>query len=141
MRLKGRRFFIEQEEVDINLIKSRNPSAYITISSQNRYLAPGVDGIEIYLPLSPNLCLYLCDRQDGFRPLKTEKINKLTIMQSNKYIFSKYEKFDFIERIIKKHPEYVDKTGKRSIVRSVILDKNSIKKKNRIKFEALKPYR
>ncbi len=139
IKLKGRKFFEQQEKEERDFIESKNPSAYFKLTSPNKYKRPGVEGIEIYLPISPNLCLYMVDKKLGFKSLDVKKINKLIIIQSERFIFSRYNKFDFVKKIINKYPECIDKTGKRTIIESTILDEIGNKNKRFARFEAVKP--
>jgi len=75
-----------------------------------------VKGIEFYFPISPQLCLCIYDKQEGISPLSLYKIKREIILQSNQYIYSHSNKLDFIEKVIKRNPDCVDKDGKRSIV-------------------------
>lgn len=136
IKRRGKNFIIKQEKKQLDFIKSKKPAAYINLTSPKTYNRPGVEGIEIYLPLSSNLCLYLVDKKPKFKPLRAKKINKLIILQSEEFVFSQFNNLDFVKIIINKHPECVQKTGKRSIVTSTILEKKGNKKK---RFESVKP--
>ena len=85
------------------------------------------------------MCLYLVDKTQGFKSLSVKHINKLMILDCEQYIFSQYNDLKFVEKIIKKHPECINKTGKRSIIESTILDKDG--KKQGKKFTRLKAIR
>jgi len=139
IKRRGKKFFIEQEKKEHDFIESEKPAAYITLTSSYKYRRPGSEGVEIYLSLSPQLGLYLVDKKPKFRPLKAKKLNKLYILQSENLIFSRYNKLDFVNKIIKKHPECINKYGKRSIIQSKILDKLGDKKKKSTRIKAVKP--
>jgi len=139
IKLKGRKFFEQQEKEERDFIKSKNPSVYFKLTSPNKYKRPGVEGIEIYLPISSNLCLCMVDKKLGFKSLDVKKINKLMIIQSERFIFSRYNKFNFVKKIINKYPECIDKTEKRSILESTILDEIGNNNKKFARFEAVKP--
>ena len=139
IKRKGKKFFIEQEKKETEFIESKKAAAYIKLTSPHKYRSPRSEGVEIYLSLSPHLCLYLVDKKPKFRPLNVKKVNKLYILQSENLIFSRFNKFDFVNKIIKKHPECIDKNGKRTIIQSKILDKLGDQEKKFIKFKAVKP--
>ena len=140
IKQKGKKFFIEEKEKELRFIKSKRAAAYNTLTSPNKYKRPGVRGVEIYLPLNSKLCLCLVDKMPGFKSLNVKQINKLMILDCERYLYSQYNELDFIEKIIKKHPECIDKTGKRSIVKSTILDKVGKRQgKKFTRFEAVGP--
>lgn len=120
-------------------IESEKPAPYIKLTSLYKYKRPESEGVEIYLTLSPHLCLYLADKKPRFRPLDAKKVNKICVLQSENLIFSRFNKFDFVSKIIKKHPECIDKNGKRTIIQSKILDKLGVQEKRSTRFKAVKP--
>ena len=61
------------------------------------------------------------------------------IKQSENLIFSRFNKFDYVNKIIKKHPECIDKYGKRTIIQSKILDKLGVQEKESTSVKAVKP--
>jgi hypothetical protein len=71
------------------------------------------EGLEIYLPLTPNICLYIRDQKKGIRLLKIKSINRELIIQSNRYIFSNSKDFEWAMSFLTDHPEYSDKKGER----------------------------
>lgn len=92
----------------------------------------GSDYIEIYMPLCPQLTLMLlCPKiyqfferktieelhryRDGdyfvSNPLQVDLINKLHVMYSRRYIYSKNNNFDIAKKLIKNHPNLKDGLG------------------------------
>lgn len=139
IKLKGKKFLIEKEKKVREFIESKKPDAYIKHTSQNKYKRPGSEGIEIYLPLSSHLCLYLVDKKPRFKPLDVKKVNNLVIIQSENSIFSQFNKVEFVIKIIKKHPESINKIGRRTITQSITLNKLSDGKNKIARFKAIKP--
>ncbi len=137
IKRKGKFFFIEEKEKDREFIESKDPAAFIRLTSPYRYKRPGSEGIEIYFSLTPYLCLYLVDKKPKFKPLDVKKVNKLYILQSENLLFSQFNKIDFVNKIIKKNPECVDKYGKRTIIQSKILDNLGDRELSSISFKAV----
>jgi len=114
---KGNNFIKKRREMMKQQI-SRNPKLFILLeaTSEHPERAPRKKGVEFYMPISPYLCICFYDKQDKIKPLKAQKINKEIILQSNKYIYSHLDKLGFINKVLKKHPTSINKTGKRSII-------------------------
>ncbi len=104
------------------------------LTSDHPERRPEVKGVEIYFPISPQLCIVLVDWQKGFKRLKIGQINEQIALQANQYIYSHQADFSIIREVLKRHPEMKDKKGKRAIVKN-ILKKN--KRKGDFKFKAL----
>ena len=75
-------------------------------------------GVEIYLPISPTICLCLYDKETTKTLLTPHKINREIIFQANQYIFSHHNRLDFIKKIILKNPGCVDRDGNRQEIRA-----------------------
>ncbi|KKN14907.1 hypothetical protein LCGC14_0991460 [marine sediment metagenome] len=139
IKRKGKIFFREEKEKEREFIESKDPSAHIKLTSPNRYKRPGSEGIEIYFSLTPHLCLYLADKKPKFKPLDVKKVNKLYIIQSENLLFSRFNKLAFVNIIVKKNPDCVDKSGKRTIIQSKILDRLGDQDLKFAKIKAVKP--
>ena len=118
------------EELKKNILRDTMHLGYIEITSEHPERAPGMKGVEFYLPISPSLCLCMFDKLNGIKPLSVHNIHKEIILQSNLYIYSHTSNLEFINKIIKKNPECIEKKGKRSII---IGDSREIPKKLRDK--------
>ena len=70
-------------------------------------------GVEIYLPISPKICICLYDEETTKTLLTPSKINREIILQADKYIFSHHNNLNFIKKIISKNPSCVDRDGNR----------------------------
>ena len=75
-------------------------------------------GVEIYLPISPNLCLCLYDKETTKKLLTPNRINREIILQANKYVFSQHKRLSFIKKILLKNPNYINRDGNRNIVKA-----------------------
>lgn len=82
-------------------------------------------GVEIYLPISPTICLCLYDEDTTKSLLTPHKINREIIFQADQYIFSHHNRLKFIKKIISKNPGCVDRDGNRQEIRASF--KNIIK--------------
>ncbi len=80
--------------------------------------APMNKGVEIYLPISPTICLCLYDKETTKTLLTPHKINKEIILQADKYIFSHHKRLSFIKKIILKNPSCINKDGNRHEIRA-----------------------
>jgi len=114
----GAIYFIKKriEELKKNILRDTRHTGYIETTSKHPERAPRMEGVEFYLPISPSLCLCMFDKLNGIKPLSVHNINKEIILQSNLYIYSHTSNLEFIKKIIKKNPGYIEKKGKRSIV-------------------------
>ena len=79
---------------------------------------PHNKGIEIYLPISPKICICLYDKETTKTMLTPHKINREIILQANEYIFSHHDRLNFIKKIISKNPSCVDRDGNRQEIRA-----------------------
>lgn len=75
-------------------------------------------GVEIYLPISPIICLCLYDKETTKTLLTPQKINREIILQADEYIFSHQNRLNFIKKIISKNPGCVDRNGNRQEIRA-----------------------
>jgi len=131
---KGNDFIKKRtEEALAKIKKDKRVAAYIMLTSEHPERAPKVSGVEIYLPISPEICLYLVDRQNGFKPLDKRKINKEIILQANQFLFTHKGNFNFIRKIIVKNPDCRDKKDKRVVIKGASL---SEKKTGNFKLKA-----
>ena len=78
----------------------------------------GNKGVEIYLPISPNICLCLYDKETTKRLLTPSKINREIILQADEHIFSHHNKLNFVKKIISKNPACVDRDGNRQEIQA-----------------------
>jgi len=86
------------------------------------------EGLEIYLPISPHLCLCLIDRQPDSKLLSIGGINREIVLQSDETIYSHKRDFSYIKKVISDYPDVIKKDGKRVEVQEFSL-KNKKKKK------------
>lgn len=70
-------------------------------------------GIQIYFPLTHNLCLNIISKEDLSEQLSTQKINEQLIIQSYLYLFLSQDQSTYIAEVINKHPESLNKDGNR----------------------------
>jgi len=89
---------------------------FIETTSEHPERAPRVKGVEFYMPISPRFCICIYDKQDKIKPVSIHNINKEIVFQSNQFLYSHTNKISFINKIIKKNPDCIEKSGKRSIV-------------------------
>lgn len=93
------------------------------LTSDHPERSPGVKGVEIYFPISPQFCIVLVDWQKGLKKLKIYQINEQITLEANKFIYSHQADFSKVREILKNHPEMKIKTGKRSIVKRILTEK------------------
>lgn len=130
---KGNDFIKKQIEQIKKMANLNEGSSYIEFISPHPERALRQKGVEIYLPISPNICICIYDKQDNVKPLSLKKINKEIVLQANEYIFSHKKNFSFVEKILKKSPEHRERNGKRTIVKASfkkILKETEYKLKN-----------
>ena len=110
-------------ESNNSFLISDNPVTLQNVINTNKHRGTlGIDspGIEIYLPLSPSLtiCMF-CEKffeQSGYfikqipneisEPEKVDNLNFLQIANSNRFIFSHKNDFEFVEKTIKFQERY-----------------------------------
>lgn len=80
--------------------------------------APMAKGIEIYLPISPRICICIFEKLDSTKPLIPTKINREIVLQADEYIFSHQKRFGFIKKILVKNPEYINRDGRRQEIKA-----------------------
>ena len=80
--------------------------------------APMAKGIEIYLPISPKICICIFEKIDSSKPLIPSKINKEIVLQADEYVFSHRNKFGFVKKILAKNPEYINRDGRRQEIKA-----------------------
>jgi hypothetical protein len=122
------------------LFKNQSDSEFLTsdhpITRYNRYdhgwkgnLGYRSEGIEIYFPLSPDMCLAFVDSTHfAGNPSKIELgtsnqdqdhitlVNELQVKQSKRHVFSKSDNFGLVDRILDKYPRFGDLDRERTIV-------------------------
>lgn len=108
-----------RRKLDYEEMKAKGAGSYIKMISSKKGRAFAKEGIEIYLPISPNLCLCLWDFKKGIDTLTIDSINKEIVLQSNKFIFSHKKDFTKVDEIIKKHPECIIKKDNRVEVEGI----------------------
>lgn len=96
---------------------------YNPIYEENRIIGYGSDsyraeGVEIYFPLTPNLCLILFDKtRSDYRNVPSERfvkeneldwINTQIIANSHRTVFTRTNDFQFVKDCLKKYPELKD---------------------------------
>lgn len=107
-------------ESNNSFLISDNPVTLQNIINRNNIrgtLGINSPGIEIYLPLSPSftICMF-CEKffeQNGYyikqipneisEPEKVDNLNFLQIANSDRFIFSHKDDFEFVEKVIKSH--------------------------------------
>jgi hypothetical protein len=115
--LLGHIWFIAVNETDTQFYTSDNPLVL------NGYLAEhGLKskGVEIIFPITPKLALIMREREyfdrdlllyNRFLEVNEEYVkycNQLQVLQSYRYVFSKDNKFNIAEELLKQHPELSD---------------------------------
>ncbi|KKK65649.1 hypothetical protein LCGC14_2972020, partial [marine sediment metagenome] len=135
---KGNDFIKKRRQEALAKIKKNKRVASVLIStSDHPEKAPEVEGVEIYFPLTPKICLFLIDKQKGSKLLSIQNIIKETILQANHFIYSHKADFNFIKKVIKENPQYNIRKGKRVKVKGF---KVNPKGKGEPKFKALGIY-
>lgn len=114
---KGNDYITKKIQNFKNLI-SLNDSRGIIEFKGDLGKAPMAKGIEIYLPISPRICLCIFDKIDSMKPLIPTKINREIILQADEYIFSHQKRFGFIKKILSKNPEYINRDGRRQEIKA-----------------------
>lgn len=69
--------------------------------------------IQIYFPISPELCLNIISMENLTEQLDTQGIIEQLIIKSYLYLFLSEDNSDFIKEVIEKHPESLKKDGNR----------------------------
>ena len=134
-KLKGNDFIVDRREKVLSKIKSdKRAGGGLLLTSDNPERRPGVKGVEIYFPISPQLCILLVDWQKGFKRLKFDQINEQIILQANQFIYSHQNHFTMVNSVLKQHPEIKDKKGKRTIIHKLI---KARERKGDYKFKAI----
>jgi len=115
---EGDTFFQKHWDKVDAFVKSKGASKYIRFSGGfETGRAPKIKGVEIYFPISPKLCLCLIDQQPDTKRLSVGGINREIILQSKRYIFSHKKNFDYVNKILERYPECIDRDGRRSVVK------------------------
>ena len=114
--------------------KNKRVASVLMSTSEHPERAPKVEGVEIYFPLTPKICLFLIDKQKGSKLLSTKNIITETILQANQFIYSHKADFNFIKEVIKENPQCNIRKGKRVKVKGL---KVNPKGKGEPKFKAL----
>lgn len=118
---KGNDFIKKRrQEALAKVKKDKRVESVLIATSDHPERAPEVEGVEIYFPLTPKICLLLIDKQKGSKLLSTKNIITETILQANQFIYSHKADINFIKEIIKENPQC------------------NIRKGNRVKIEGLK---
>ncbi len=132
---RGNDFIANMREKALSKLKNDEKAGEgMLLTSEHPERRPGVKGVEIYFPISPQFCVLLVDWQRGFKRLKTDKINEQIVLQANQYIYSHQNDFSKVKEVLKNHPEMKDKSGKRAIVQKILEEK---KKEGEFKFKAI----
>jgi len=127
----GLKWILFENQSDSEFWTSDHP-----ITRYNRYdhgwkgnLGYRSEGIEIYFPLSPHMCLAFVDPTHfAGNPSKIELgtsdrdqdqitlVNELQVKQSKRHVFSKSEDFEFVDRILDKYPIFGNLERERTTV-------------------------
>jgi hypothetical protein len=125
VRLKNKIWVIGYNKTDIPLITSDNPVVKYGHSGFN-----GINskGIEIAFPISSKLILILADIEEfarllpfhnHFVEISSEEVyyyNSLQVIQSYRYVFSKQNEWEFVEKMLKDNPKLNDIKHKRFLM-------------------------
>jgi hypothetical protein len=114
---KGNDFINKQIEVFKKHRDFDNWEGFIEVKSKLGR-APMNNGIEIYLPISPAICLCIFDEETTNSLLTPQKINREIVLQSDEYVFSHHNRLNFVKKIISNNPSCVDKDGERNEIRA-----------------------
>jgi len=132
---KGNDFIADNREKALSKLKiDKKMGEGMLLTSDHPERRPGVKGVEIYFPISPQFCIVLVDWQKGFKQLKIDQINEQITLEENKFIYSHQADFSKVREILKNHPEMKIKTGKRAIVKGILKEK---KREGDFKFKAI----
>lgn len=114
---KGNDYMSRQIENFKNYMDFENWEGFVEIRGKfGRAIAN--KGVEIYLPISPQICICLYDTEITKTLLTPSKINREIILQADEHIFSHHNRLNFIKKIIIKNPDCVDRDGNRQEVRA-----------------------
>jgi len=134
---KGNDFIAEMRKKSLEKLKEdERVGEGLRQSSNHPERRPGVKGIELYFPISPQLSLILIDWHKGSKKLNPQQINEQIILQANKYIYSHQSDFCLVRKILIDHPNMRDKLGKRLTIKRVLTER---RRKGSYKFKAVNP--
>ncbi len=134
---KGNDFITEMRKKSLEKLKEDERVGEGLIQSPNHpERRPGVKGVELYFPISPQLSLILIDWHKGSKKLNTQQINEQIILEANKFIYSHQSDFSLVRKALKIRPNMKDKSGKRLIIKRVLTER---RRKGSYKFKAVNP--
>lgn len=125
VRLRSKIWVIGYNKTDIPFITSDNPVVKYGHSGFNGISSKG---IEIAFPISPKLILILADIEEfgrllpfhnHFVEIPSEEVhyyNSLQVIQSYRYVFSKQDEWEFVEKMLKDNPKLKDIKHKRFLM-------------------------
>lgn len=77
------------------------------------------EGIQVYFPLTPKLCLLITSKENLCNKLVDEKIFEQIVIQSYKYLYLSYDCTDSVSEIIDKNLESLNRDGKRITIKKL----------------------